>query len=319
MKSFIWFVLVLAFPYLGSAQELQGSFSHLEQFYIKNGVALHGEKARLARLEDQRRIIALMRTDLRGDPMDLPQGDAPYSGQQFRSSPRGNAFVQPESERPQGNDKGYPQGNKGYSPPPPAPQPLIASTTTTTTTTTTKMTTTKAPCPPLLTEPPTPPPCPTRTTTPAPYDPPCPRSEYNRNFRSSNSQIAGQIPLYETVNAWEDYNQEAMMINDQPTTSTARTMRMGPARSMQDVHQQSKPVEVNRAASGGEKPWLQERSSKSSPPRSVPTLLLYNTFFTDDTFSQNSEKNANERTAMNQQQRRGRNGRRWRNRHSRRQ
>lgn len=266
MKSFIWFVLVLAFPYLGSAQELQGSFSHLEQFYIKNGVALHGEKARLARLEDQRRIIALMRTDLRGDPMDLPQGDAPYSGQQFRSSPRGNAFVQPESERPQGNDKGYPQGwslllfliqiidvrevletvffkllsiqkssfvltgNKGYSPPPPAPQPLIASTTTTTTTTTTKMTTTKAPCPPLLTEPPTPPPCPTRTTTPAPYDPPCPRSEYNRNFRSSNSQIAEQIPLYETVNAWEDYNQEAMMINDQPTTSTARTMRMGPAR-----------------------------------------------------------------------------------------
>ncbi|TRY61969.1 hypothetical protein TCAL_10703 [Tigriopus californicus] len=193
--------------------------------------------------------------------------------QQYQSSHLGTAFVQPGSERPHGNDKSYFQATTPMPPPP----------------TTTTTTTTKAPCQSLLAPPPTPPPCPNRITTPAPYDPPCARREYNRNFRSQNNQYQARphLELQDTVNALEGHNLQTML-KGQPITTTIRTIHMEPARSVQQVRSNfGQPGQPKREETAGKSQWLQEGSAISAPPpRSAPTLLLYKSFFKNDNLNE---------------------------------
>ncbi|XP_059089261.1 uncharacterized protein LOC131885269 isoform X2 [Tigriopus californicus] len=187
--------------------------------------------------------------------------------------------------------------------------------------TTTTTTTTKAPCQSLLAPPPTPPPCPNRITTPAPYDPPCARREYNRNFRSQNNQYQARphLELQDTVNALEGHNLQTML-KGQPITTTIRTIHMEPARSVQQVRSNfGQPGQPKREETAGKSQWLQEGSAISAPPpRSAPTLLLYKSFFKNDNVGHS--RNETERSPKNALQRRGRTtGRRGRSHHSRRQ
>lgn len=130
--------------------------------YIKDGNAFcgeEGENARASDLEEVRQLIQRQRNSrIRGDDLDLPQGDDPRliqggSSRWMQTDP----VAAPPARNP--NDKGFQRPEKGFQRPEKGQQipqttspPCMPRTTTTTTTTTTteppcmRPTTTESPC-----------------------------------------------------------------------------------------------------------------------------------------------------------------------------